>query len=70
LISAIKLDQELKNDAPHMILAGREVVKTSDGTIPPEVTPMIDKFSDVFSEDLSNKLPSIRDIQYTINLVP
>jgi len=46
------------------------VVKTLDNPIPPEVTPMIEKFSDVFSKDLSNKLPPMCDIQHNINLVP
>ena len=39
LISATELDLELKNDAPCMILTAREVVKTSDSTIPLEITP-------------------------------
>jgi len=68
LISVIELDQELKNGAPCMILAAREVVKTPDSTIPPEVTPMIGELNDVFPEDLPNKLPPMRDI--AIDLVP
>jgi len=48
LIGATELDQELKNGAPFMILAARKVVKTPDSTIPPEVTPVIEEFSDVF----------------------
>jgi len=39
LISATELDQELKNGVPFMILTVREVVKTPNSTIPPEVTP-------------------------------
>ena len=41
LISATEFDQELKNGTPFMILAAREVVKTSDSTIPLEVTPWL-----------------------------
>jgi len=40
-----------------MILAAREVVKMLNSTIPLEVTPVIEEFSDVFYENLSNKLP-------------
>jgi len=53
-----------------MILAAREVVKMLDSTIPPEVTSIIEEFSDVFPEDLPNKLSPMRDIQHAINLVP
>jgi len=52
-----------------MILPAREVVKTPYSTIPLEVTPMIEEFSDVFVEDLPNKLPLMRDIQQAIDLV-
>ena len=70
MISSTELDQELKNDAPFMILTAREVVKTPDSTIPSKVTPVIEKFSDVFPEDLPNKLPPMRDIHHTIDLAP
>ena len=56
LISVKDFHQELKNGAPFMILAAREVVEKNDSTIPPEVTPVIKKFSDVLPEDILNKL--------------
>ena len=59
LISAARLDQELKNGVSFMILAVREVVKILVNPIPPEVTHVIKEFSDVFPEDLLNKLPPI-----------
>jgi len=62
LISAIEFDQELKNNASFMILAAREVVKTLDSTILLEVSPIIEGFSDVFPEDLLNRLPLMHDI--------
>ena len=70
MISATELGQELKNCAPFMILAAREVAKMPDNTIPPELTLVVKEFSDVFPEDLPNRLLSMRDIQHTINLVP
>ena len=70
LISSIELDQELKNGVPFMILAAKEVVKTPNSTIPPEVTLVIEKFSDVFPEELPNRLPPMHDIQHAIDLVP
>jgi len=53
-----------------MILTVREVVKTPDSTIPQELTLVIEEFSDVFLEDLPNKLPPMRNIQHAIDLVP
>ena len=67
LISATKLDQELKNNAPFMILTAREVAKMLDNIILSEVTPMIEEFSDVFLENLPNKLPPMLDIQHAID---
>ena len=52
-----------------MILTAREVVEKSYSTSPPEVTPVIKKFSDVFPEDLPDKLPLMCDIQHAIDLV-
>jgi len=48
LISVTELDQELKNDAPCMILTAREVVRMLASIILSKVTPMIEEFSDIF----------------------
>ena len=69
MISATELDQELKNDAPFIILTAREVIKTPDSTIPPEVTPVIEEFSDVFPKNLPNKFYH-RCVNNAIDLVP
>ena len=69
LISATELNKELKNNASFIILAAREVIKIPNSIIPPEVTLVIEEFSDIFPEDLPNKLPPIRDIQHAIDLV-
>jgi len=36
----------------------------------PEVAPIITEYVAVFSEDLPNKLPSMRDIRHAIELIP
>ena len=53
-----------------MVLAIKEITKEANTAIPPKVTPMIAEFADVFPEDLPDKLPPMRDIQHTIDLVP
>ena len=47
----------------------KEVVEEFDSVIPPEVTLVIKKSSDVFLEDFSDKLSLIRDTQHAIDLV-
>jgi len=70
LINWPELDQEIKNGVPFMILIVREVVKIPDNHIPPKVTHVIEEFSDVFLEDLLNRLLPMRGIQHAIDLVP
>ena len=53
-----------------MILTTRKINKEPGNLIPPEVTPVIIEFPDVFPDDLLNKLPPMRDIQHAINLIP
>ena len=37
---------------------------------PEEVVPILQKFQDVFPEDLPDGLPPMRDIQHAIDLIP
>jgi len=48
--------------APFVFLATKEVTKKSNTLIPPEVTPLIAKFANMFPEDLPDKLPPMGDI--------
>lgn len=68
-ISAKHHQQELGKDALVMILIAREVLKEYVDQVLPEIGPVIKEFSNVFSEDLPNKLPPMRDIQHAIDLV-
>ncbi|XP_020257552.1 uncharacterized protein LOC109834065 [Asparagus officinalis] len=67
---AKEICQEFEKGVPIMILITREVAKESNTSLPPEVTPMISEFANVFPEDLPEKLPPMRDIQHAIDLVP
>jgi len=51
------------------MLTTKEVNKKPSNLIPPEVTLVIMEFADVFPDDLPDKLPLMRDIQYVIDLV-
>ncbi|XP_020250396.1 uncharacterized protein LOC109827789, partial [Asparagus officinalis] len=70
LIGAKEIDRELSNGAPIFALAAREAPKDIANTAPPEITPVLEEFSDVFPEDLPDQLPPMRDIQHAIDLVP
>ena len=70
LISAKDIDREMTKGKPVIILTAREVPKESITSIPCKVALVIDEFVDVFPEDLLDQLPSMRDIQYAIDLVP
>jgi len=48
LITAKALSQDVEKGAPFVILATKEITKKSNTAIPPEVTPVIAEFADVF----------------------
>jgi len=58
LITAKAFSQDVEKGAPFVILATKKIAKESNTAIPPEVTPVIAEFADVFPEDL----PPMRDI--------
>jgi len=53
-----------------IVLVAREVAKESHEMILPEVAPIITDFADMFSKDLPDQLPLMRNIQHAIDLVP
>ena len=69
LITAKAFSQDVEKGAPFVILATKEITKDPNTAIPPEVTPVIAEFADVFPEDLLDKLPPMRDIQHAVDLV-
>jgi len=51
----------------HLLL---ERCDDSQEQIPPAAVPLLIEFADVFTEELSDSLPPMRDIQHAIDLVP
>ncbi|XP_058180117.1 uncharacterized protein LOC131298658 [Rhododendron vialii] len=49
------------------VLIGKEFATNSP--IPESVRPLVEKFRDVFPDDLPEELPPLRDIQHQIDLV-
>ena len=69
LITAKAFSQDVEKGASFVILATKKITKEFNTVIPPEVTPVISEFADVFPEDLPDKLPPMRDIQRAVDLV-
>ena len=57
-------------DAAIYVLAIRESGRFSNMEVPPMVRPILEKYQDVFPDDLPNELPPLRDIQHAIDFVP
>ena len=70
LNNAKAFSQEVEKWAPFLILTTKKVIEEPSSLIPPKVTPVIMEFANVFSEDLTDKLSPLRDIQHAIDLIP
>ncbi|XP_028550795.1 uncharacterized protein LOC110108656 [Dendrobium catenatum] len=69
-LTAKEVDMELHHGSPMYALVAREVDDDHEGQVPEEVKPLLEKFADVFPEELPDQLPPLRDIQHVIDLVP
>ena len=66
LLSLIQLEEELKQSTTGYMLMGKEVNESF--SVPVEMAPLVAEFSDVFPDELLDRLPLLRDIQHYINL--
>ena len=57
LLSLAEFDEELKQSEVGYLLMGKEVAECSN--IPEAVVPLINEFSDVFPDELSDGLPPL-----------
>ena len=72
--SLTELELELKEaQEVHVVVVRALVVaekEASEEKLPQKVQSLLSEFSELISEDLSNDLPPLRDIQHQIDLVP
>ncbi|XP_020679784.1 uncharacterized protein LOC110097627 [Dendrobium catenatum] len=70
LVTAKEMDMEFTQGSPMYALVASEVNDDQEEPVPEEIKPLLEAFADVFPEDLPNQLPSLRDIQHVIYLLP
>ncbi|XP_058087529.1 uncharacterized protein LOC131234614 [Magnolia sinica] len=70
IINAKEFEKETEDDSTVYALMAGEVTPEVHVELPPEVTLVLEEYSDVFPEDLPDVLPPMRDIQHAIDFVP
>jgi len=70
LINLKSLNKEIDKGSTIVVLITREVTDDFQEQIPSVTVPILKEFADVFSEELPDSLPLMRDIQHAIDLVP
>ena len=70
LISVKELNREVAKGSPIWILIAKEIKEPALRGHPQKVMEILDKFLDVFQDELPDQLSPLRDIQHAIDLVP
>jgi len=70
LISPKLIDKKIAKGSTVFALIVREINDDSQEQIYLAAIPLVKEFVDVFSEELPDSLPPMRDIQHTIDLIP
>ncbi|XP_058106908.1 uncharacterized protein LOC131250640 [Magnolia sinica] len=70
IINAKEFEKVTEDDWTVYALLAREVTPEVHVELPPEVTSVLEEYSDVFPKDLLDELPLMRDIRHAIDLIP
>ncbi|GFZ19564.1 hypothetical protein Acr_28g0002690 [Actinidia rufa] len=70
IISPKEFEREINDQSILFAVVAHETSTGSQDTPPEEVTSILQEFHEVFPVDLPDNLPSMRDIQHAIDLVP
>jgi len=67
IISSTEFEKEVHEEYLVFVLVDKEVIKNSSAEPPKELSVMLKEFQDIFSSELPNAIPFMRDIQHVIN---
>ena len=70
LVGAKEFKLNVQKDQTVFALVATDSSDEPEQEVPPEAQPILEEFSQVFPEELPDRLPPLRDIQHAIDLVP
>ena len=70
LISHDQIEKRLNDGSTCYALMAREAERKIEVQISWHIKPILKEFSEILPQDLPGELPSMRDIQHAIDLVP
>ncbi|XP_074278615.1 uncharacterized protein LOC141602208 [Silene latifolia] len=69
-LSEAAMIKEIRQEQPVLMLLSREVNQEENTVVPTAVAPLIQRFQEVFPDELPSGLPPLRGIEHHIDLVP
>jgi len=67
IISSREFEKEVHEEYVVFVLVAKEVIENSSDEPPKELSVVLKEFQDIFSFELFDAIPSMRDIQHVIN---
>ncbi|XP_074292754.1 uncharacterized protein LOC141619634 [Silene latifolia] len=69
-LSEAAMIREIRQEQPILVLVSKEVNKEESTVVPTDVAPLIQRFQEVFPDELPIGLPPLRGIEHYVDLVP
>ncbi|XP_074277545.1 uncharacterized protein LOC141601174 [Silene latifolia] len=69
-LSEVAVIREIRQEQPILMLLSKELSKEESTVVPTDVARLIQRFQEVFPDELRSGLPPLRGIEHHIDLVP
>ncbi|XP_074278589.1 uncharacterized protein LOC141602181 [Silene latifolia] len=69
-LSEAAMIREIRQEQPYLMLLSKEVNQEESTVVPTDVAPLIQRFQEVFPDELPSELPPLRGIEHHIDLIP